>query len=209
MAFATGHLAANPVPPGIAGALSLGGYQLLVDVAGVGAGRLGSQAFLVVAAEPDPAVPDPGTQISLHQPRLRDEGEAGTFTQLAAQLGFLRLSGYRLALEREGLRTKIRVVNPATGAVVAQIPAKHPGKLFGGGVSAASLLVTVRGLPAAGPPPDLQSPEQLGQILLAMALRDESLGGAQAAELADRALSLAKADTTLDPAAALEAAKQG
>jgi hypothetical protein len=209
MSFPTGHLAANPVPPGIVGALSLGGYQLLVDVAGVGAGRLGPQAFLVVAAEPDPALPDPGTQISLHQPRLRDEREAGAFTQLAAQLGYLRLSGYRLALEREGLRTKIRLVNPATGAIAAQIPAKHPGKLFGGGVSAASLLATVRGLPPAGPPPDLQSPDQLRQILMAMALADDSLGGAQAAELADRAMLLAQADSTLEPAAALEAAKQG
>lgn len=209
MSFPTGYLADNPVPPGITGALSLGGYQLLVDIAGVGAGRLGSQAFLVVAAEPDPARPDPGTQISLHQQKLRDEPEAGAFTQLAAQLGFLRLSGYRLALEREGLRTKIQVVNPATGAIVAQIPAKHPGRLFGGGVGAASLLATLRGLPPAGPPPDLQSPEQLHQVLVAMALSDDSLGGAQAAEVADRALLLVKADSTLDPAAALEAAKQG
>jgi len=209
MTFATGHLAANPVPPGIAGALSLSGYQLLVDIAGVGAGRLGPQAFLVVAAEPDPSLPDPGTQVSLHQPRLRDERDAATFVQLAAQLGYLRLSGYRLALEREGLRTKIRVVNPATGAVAAQIPAKHPGKLFGGGASVASLLATVRGLPPAGPPPDLQSPEQLRQILVALALADDSLGGAQAAEVADRALSLVQANSRLDPAAALEAAKQG
>ena len=50
-------------------------YQLLVDVAGVGAGRLGPQAFLLVAPEPDPSLPDPGTQISLHQSRLRDERE--------------------------------------------------------------------------------------------------------------------------------------
>ena len=44
------------------------------------------------------------------------------FTQLAAQLGYLRLSGYRLALERAGLRSKLNVVNPATGAIVAAIP---------------------------------------------------------------------------------------
>lgn len=209
MSFPTGHLAANPVPPGIAGALSLGGYQLLVDVAGVGAGRLGPQAFLLVAAEPDPALPDPGTQISLHQPKLRDELEASSFAQLAAQLGYLRLSGYRLALERDGLRTKIRVVNPATGAIVAQIPAKHPGRLFGGSGSAAGLLAAIRELPPAGPPPDLQSPDQLHQILVAMALSDDSLGGAQAAELADQALLLVQADSTLDPAAALKAARQG
>src|SRR6516162_1082792 len=103
MAFAPGYLASNPVPPGIVGALSLGGYQLLVDIGGVGAGRLGSQAFLLVAPEPDPNLPDPGTQISLHQSKLRDEPEMVAFTQLAAQLGFLRLSGYRLALQRAGL----------------------------------------------------------------------------------------------------------
>ncbi len=208
MSFPTGHLAANPVPPGIAGALSLGGYQLLADVAGVGAGRLGSQVFLVVAAEPDPALPDPGTQISLHQQKLRDEREAGLFTQLAAQLAYLRLSGYRLGLEREGLRTKIRVINPATGAIAAQIPAKQPGRLFGGGVGVSSLLATLRGLPPAGPPPDLQSPDQLRQILVAMALSDDSLGGAQAVEIADRALLLVREEPTLDPGAALEAAKQ-
>ena len=41
MAFEQAHLAAHPLPAGIVGALGLGGYQLLVDVAGVGAGRLG------------------------------------------------------------------------------------------------------------------------------------------------------------------------
>lgn len=205
--FTPGHLAAHPLPPGIAGALSLGGYQLLVDVAGVGAGRLGPQAFLVVAGDPDPSLPDPGTQISLHQSRLRDEREMAAFVQLAAELGYLRLSGYRLVLERAGLRSKIRLMNPATGAILAQIPEKHPGRLFGGGASAASLLATVRGLPPAGPPPDTQNPELLRQVLLALALRDESVGGAEAAELADRALTLATGDSSLDPAAALEAAK--
>ena len=208
MTFALGHLAANPLPPGIVGALGLGGYQLLVDVAGVGAGRLGSQAFLLVAPEPDPALPDAGTQISLHQPRLRDEREMASFTQLAAQLGYLRLSGYRLALERAGLRSKVAVVNPATGAIVAAIPDKHPGRLFGGGGGAARLLATVRALPPAGPPPDTKNPELMRQVLLALALRDESLGGAQAAELADRAVALLGEGKALDPPAALEAAKQ-
>jgi hypothetical protein len=210
MSFPPGYLADHPLPPGILGALGLGGYQLLAEVAGVGAGRLGSHAFLLVAADPDPALPDAGTQISLHQPRLRDEAEAAAFTQLAAQLGYLRLSGYRLGLERAGLRSKIAVVNPATGAVVSTIPDKHPGRMFGGGGAAApKLLASVRALPPAGPPPDTQNPELMRQVLLALALRDETLGGAEAAELADRALELAHGDRALDPPAALEAAKQG
>src|SRR5437764_15142810 len=139
MSHPPGHLAANPLPPGIVGALGLGGYQLLVEVAGVGAGRLGSQAFLLVAPDPDPALPDPGTQISLHQPRVKDEVEVGAFTQLAAQLGYLRLSGYKLALERHGLRSKVNVVNPATGAIAATIPERQAGRLFGGGLNASRL----------------------------------------------------------------------
>jgi hypothetical protein len=207
MSFPPGHLATNPLPAGIVGALGLGGYQLLVEVAGVGAGRLGSQAFLLVAPDPDPTLPDAGTQISLHQPRLREEVEMSAFTQLAAQLGYLRLSGYRLALERSGLRSKINVVNPATGGVVATIPDRQPGRLFGGGVNASRLLAGVRALPPAGPPPDTQNPELMRQVLLALALRDESLGGVEAAELADRALELVSGDQRLDPPAALEAAK--
>jgi hypothetical protein len=207
--FAPGHLQANPLPPGIVGALGLGGYQLLVDVAGVGAGRLGQQAFLLVAPDPDPLLPDAGTQIALHQTRLRDESEMVAFTQLAAQLGYLRLSGYRVALERSGLRSKVNLVNPATGAVVTVIPEKYPGRLFGGGVTASRLLTGARALPPAGPPPDTQNPELLREVLLALALRDESVGGAEAAELADRALELAAGNRALDPPAALEAAKRG
>jgi hypothetical protein len=205
--FAPGHLAANPLPAGIVGALGLGGYQLLADVAGVGAGRLGSHAFLLVAPEPDPSLPDAGTQISLHQPRLRDEAEAAAFTQLAAQLGYLRLSGYRLGLERAGLRSKVNVINPATGAITATIPDKHPGRLFGGGMNVIRLLGAARALPPAGKPPDTANPELLREVLLALALRDESLDGAQAAEMADRALALAQSNRALDPPAALEAAK--
>jgi hypothetical protein len=208
MGFAPGHLASHPLPPGIVGALGIGGYQLLADVAGVGAGRLGSQAFLLVAPDPDPSLPDAGTQIALHQPRLRDEMEAIAFTQLAAQLGYLRLSGYRLALERVGLRSKVNLVNPATGGIVATIPDKQPGRLFGGGVSASRLVAGVRGLPPAGAPPDTSSPELLREVLLALALADESLSGAEAAEVADRALALSAGERGLDPPALLEAAKR-
>src|ERR1700719_3315184 len=172
MAFPQGHLVSHPLPTGIVGALGLGGYQLLIEIAGVGAGRLGPQAFLLVAPDAEATLPDAGTQISLHQPRLRDEAEAGAFTQLAAQLGYLRLSGYRLALERSGLRSKISVVNPATGAIVATIPDRHPGRLsFGGGAGARVLRAGVRGLPPAGPPPDAQNQELMRQVLLALALR--------------------------------------
>jgi len=205
--FAPGHLAANPLPAGILGALGLGGYQLLADVAGVGAGRLGSHAFLLVAPEPDPSLPDAGTQISLHQPRLRDEAEAAAFIQLAAQLGYLRLSGYRLALERSGLRSKVNVINPATGGIMATIPDKQPGRLFGGGMNASRLLAGMQSLPPAGKPPDLANPELLRETLLALALRDDTLGGVEAAELADRALLLAQGNRGLDPPAALEAAR--
>ncbi|HWF54422.1 MAG TPA: hypothetical protein VG223_07350 [Solirubrobacteraceae bacterium] len=209
MSFEQGYLAAHPLPSGIVGALGLAGYQLLVEIGGVGAGRLGPQAFLLVAPEADPNLPDAGTQISLHQPRLRDEAEATAFTQLAAQLGYLRLSGYRLAMERSGLRSKINLVNPATGAIAAVIPDKAPGRLFGGGGGAATkLVVATRSLPPAGSPPDTQSPELLRQVLLALALRDDSLGGAEAADLADRALALAPGNSALDPPALLEAAKQ-
>jgi hypothetical protein len=208
MSFRPGHLASNPLPTGIVGALSLSGYTLLVDVGGVGAGRLGQHAFLLVAPEPDPTAVDVGTQLTLHQHKLRDEREMAAYTQLAAQLGYLRLSGYRLALERVGLRSKVNLVNPATGAIAAQIPDKHPGRLLGGGTTAATILATVRGLPPAGPPPNTQDPEMLRQWFLAMALRDESIGGAQAAEVADRAVALAVEDPTLTPEAAIEAAKQ-
>jgi hypothetical protein len=207
MPHAQGHLQAHPLPPGIVGALGIGGYQLLADVAGVGAGRIGSHIFLLVAPDPDPNVPDAGTQITLDQARLKNEADVAAYTQLAAQLGYMRLSGYRLTLERHGLRSKVGVLNPATGAIVATIPDKHPGGLFGGGNSAGRLLAGVRSLPPAGAPPDLQNPELLRQVLLALALRDEDVSGAEAAELADRALELTRGDAALDPPAALQAAK--
>jgi len=207
VAFPTGHLATNPLPSGIVGALGLGGYQLLADVAGVGAGRLGTHAFLLIAPDPDPAIPELGTQLALHQPRLRSDEEAFVFIQLAAQLGYLRLSGYRLVPLRAGLRSSINVVNPATGGISLTIPDRHPGRLLGGGSNASALLSAASALPPAGPPADAHSPELLRQVLLALALRDESIGGAQAAELADRALELAQGDMSLDPPAALEAAK--
>jgi hypothetical protein len=206
--FPPGHLQENPLPGGIVGALGLTGYQLLAEVAGVGAGRLGTHAFLLVAPEPDPAVSSPGTQISLHHPRVREETEVVAFTQLAAQLGYLRLSGYRLGLEREGTRSKINLINPATGGIALTIPDRHPGKLFGGGMNASRLLANVRSLPPAGPPPDANDPELLRQAVLALALSDDSIEAAQAVDVADRAVELIRADSSLTPPAALEQAKQ-
>jgi hypothetical protein len=207
LAHPTGHIQEHPLPSGILGALSLSGYQLLVDVAGVGVGRLGPQVFLLIVADAGPAS-DEMTHVSLHQTRLSDEREAVAYQQLAAQLGYLRLTGYRVALERAGLHSKVNLVDPATGGIAFQIPGKHPGKLFGGGVNVKSLLVAARALPPAGQPPDLQNPELLRQTFLALALRDESTSGAEAAELADRALTIAQGDSTLDPVAALAAARQ-
>lgn len=213
MAFGTGYLAEHPLPAGITGALGLGGYQLLADIGGVGAGRLGPQAFLLIAADPDPSLPDAGTQIALHHSRASD-GDASAYVSLAAELGYRRLSGYRMALERHGLRSKARLVDPATGAIAAVIEDRHPrGGMFsrGSDQGASSLAARLRALPAAGTPPDLANPELMRGVLLALALRDDSLGGAEAAELADRALSLMTGDggaaRALDPPAALEAAR--
>src|SRR5579875_1228595 len=215
MAFTAGYLAEHPLPPGIVGALGLGGYQLLADVGGVGAGRLGPQAFLLVAPDPGPALPDAGTQIVLHHARA-DDRDAAAYVSLAAELGYHRLSGWRVALERHGLRSKARLVDPATGAVSLTIEDRHPrGGLFsrGSDQAAAGLVTRLRALPAAGPPPDLADPELMRGVLLALALRDDSLGGAEAAEIADRALTLltsgegAADGRGLDPAAALEAAR--
>jgi hypothetical protein len=205
-AYPSGYLAEHPLPSGIVGALGLGGYQLLADVAGVGAGRLGRQAFLLIVPDPDPSVPDPGTQISLHHQRLKEESEMLAFTQLAAQLAYLRLTGYRLTPERRGLRSRISVVNPATGGVAVEVPDKHAGMF--GGVNAARLLAGVRSLPSAGPPPDLQNSDLLYQVLLSLALQDVEVGGAEAADLAGRALELSRENKQLNPPAALEAAKQ-
>jgi hypothetical protein len=74
-------------------------------------------------------------------------------------------------------------------------------------MGAAKLLAAIRSLPPAGPPPDLQNPELLRGVLLALALRDEDIGGAEAAEIADRALELVKSGAQSDPPLALEAAK--
>jgi hypothetical protein len=215
MAFPTGYLADHPLPSGIVGALGLGGYQLLADIGGVGAGRLGRHAFLLVAPDPDPSLPDAGTQIVLHHARAGDR-DGAAYVTLAAELGYRRLSGWRVALERHGLRSKARLVDPATGAVSLVIEDRHPrGGLFSRGSeqSARGLAARLRALPDAGPPPQLADPELMRGVLLALALRDDSLGGAEAAELADRALALMRGggagggQRALDPPAALEAAR--
>jgi hypothetical protein len=210
MAHGLGYLAEHPLPTGITGALGVQGYQLLADVGGVGAGRLGPQLFLLVAPDPDPSLPDAGTQLVLHHVRGAD-ADATAYVTLAAQLGYLRLSGYRLALERHGLRSKVRLVNPSDGSIAAMIDDKHPRGLFGrgGDGAAGALAARLRTLPPAGPPPDTANPELLRGVLLALALGDETLSGAEAAEVADRALELMRAPEgrQLDPPAALRAAR--
>ena len=208
--LAPGHLAAHPLPPGIVGALGLGGYQLLADVAGVGAGRLGSQAFLLVAPDPDPALPDAGTQISLHQQQAprRARGAGVHAARRPARLPApVRLPAGARA---PGLRSKINVVNPATGAIARRSPRSIPGR------PVRRRRRTPPGCwrPARALPPPVrrrtpQNPELMRQVLLALALRDESISGAEAAELADRALDSSRGDAALDPPAALEAAKAG
>ena len=144
MTIPQGHLASHPLPPGIVNALAISGYQLLAEVDGIGAGRLGEEAFLLAVADPTPQTPEPGTQIVLHYERLRDEAELPSFTALAAQLGYLRLSGYRVALEREGLRSKLSLVDPASGRIAAVLPARHPKRMTSKD-------------PATAPPPPGQS----------------------------------------------------
>jgi hypothetical protein len=208
MTIPPGHLASHPLPSGICGALAIHGYQLLAEVAGIGAGRIGAEAFLLAVADPTPDTPEPGTQISLHYERLVDEAELPAFTQLAAQLGYLRLSGYRITLEREGLRSKLSLVDPASGRIVAVIPSRHPRRMSRKDQNTAPhLLAALRALPPAGAPPDPQDPELLRQVILGLALADESIGGAEAVELTDRAIALTQATPTLDPPAALAAAR--
>jgi hypothetical protein len=208
MTFPSGHLAANPLPSGIVGSLEISGYQLLADVAGVGAGRLGRQVFLLVVAEPEEN--DHITQISLHNPRLSEEKLADTYVALAAQLGVLRLSGYRLVPERDGIKSRIKIVNPATGAIVLTVPQKHPGGIFGGGGgwTAQALLASARKLPPPGDPPDLRSPELLSAVLLELALADDEVAAVDAPDLVDGALQLVRANPALDAKQALEAAKE-
>lgn len=76
-------------------------------------------------------------------------------------------------------------------------------------MNAARILAIVRSLPPAGPPPDPQNPELLRQTLLALALADDSIDGAQAVDVADRAVELMRGDASLAPPAALERAKAG
>jgi hypothetical protein len=209
MAPQPGHLAEHPLPPGITGALNINGYLLLVEVGGVGTGRLGKQIFLLVAPDPDPNTPNPGTQIALHHPNLNNEQEVPAWTALAAQLGYLRLSGYRLVLERDGLRSAVQVIDPSTGGVVAKIPPKRKAGMLSPAVNVSQLVADLKGLPAAGPPIDPQRPDLMREVLLALALRDEETSGEQAVDLADRALELTRADASLAPQAALNAARGG
>ena len=117
----------TPAPPGIVGALGIGGYQLLVDVAGVGAGRLGPQAFLLVAPDPDPALPHAGTQIALHQPAcvMRPRPRPSPSWPPSSATSGSRATARAGA---PGVRSKVSLVNPATGAVAPHDPRQPPGR---------------------------------------------------------------------------------
>ena len=208
MTFPTGYLAEHPLPTGIIGALGLAGYQLLADVAGVGAGRLGPQAFLLVAPDPDPSLPDAGTQIALHHSgcaptRGGAVRAAGRAARLSAALGLpARARAPRPALARStgqpGDRGRSWPRSP-TSTPVGCLPRRWRGRR-----PAARL----RALPPAGPAARPDQPRADARVLLALALRDDDSVGAEAVELADRALPLTRGDAALDPPAALVAAKQ-
>ncbi|MGI8557271.1 MAG: hypothetical protein ACR2ND_03010 [Solirubrobacteraceae bacterium] len=214
MAHANDHLAQHPLPPAMMQSLGVAGYQLLFEVGGVGVGRQGTDVFLLLAEDvADGAEHLPsGTHLVYHQARFREEAELAGWLSLAAQLGYLRLSGWRIVLTREGLRSRVDVLNPATGAIAASIPRKCGGSLFGGrakgGVGA--LRAALRALQ---PPESVDraaaSQEQLYGLYLSLAMADADSSAAAGVELADRAWELSRADPALDPRAALEAARRG
>ena len=186
--FPTGHLAANPLPPGIVGALGLGGYQLLADVGGVGAGQ--TRLAGVPGRWPQSRFPAcrTGTQIAPASKRAQGRGagqrirSAGGAARLPAAVGVpARAPSVRPA--QQGRRGQ-----PGDRRDRGRIPDKHPGLL--GGMTVSRALTAVHSLPPAGPPADTRNPELLREVLLALALRDESTTGEQAATLADRALQL-------------------
>jgi hypothetical protein len=204
--YPTGYLARHPLPDGIVGALSLGGYALVCDLAGVGVGRLGEQVFLLFVPDPDPALAEPLTQISLHASRLRAEQDVDAYVQVALRVAAHRLSGYRLTAERCGLRSKLRLIDPASGALACVIPERMPSRWFGGQALLPRLVAELAKLPVpGGRGSDAGSP--LRAVLLTLALADPDITGAEAPEVADRALALLESRPGLDPLHALKAAR--
>ena len=206
MAFEQAYLAAHPLPPGIVGSLGLGGYQLLVDIAGVGAGRLGPQAFLLVAPEPDPRCPSrhPDLAASL---KLRDEPRWPRSPSSPLSSATCALSGYRLALERHGLRSQINVVNPATGAIAVDDPRQAPAVGCSAGVlpRARCWLRCARCLRRGRRRTSQNSRgASSGAARAGAARRDRRRRGGRGARRPR--LELVRADRALDPPAALEAA---
>ena len=194
--------------PESSGALGLGGYQLLVDIAGVGAGRLGPQAFLLVAPDPDPALPDAGTQISLHQTKLRDEAEMAAFTpargaaRLPAPVGLPARARALRAAEQGQPR------QPGERRDRREIPDKHPGRLFGGGTARRDCSRRSRALPPAGPAAGHAEPRAAAPGLAGAGAGGRHAGRRRGRGVADRALELAQGNPASIPPAAIEAAKQ-
>ncbi|GAC1436769.1 MAG: hypothetical protein NVSMB51_08930 [Solirubrobacteraceae bacterium] len=207
------HLAEHPPPPAMMQSLGVAGFQLLFEVGGVGVGRQGAHVFLVVAEDLRDGAEHRAsdTHVVYHQARFRDEGELSQWLALAAQLGYLRLSGWRIVLTRAGLRSRIDVLNPANGAIAISVPDKCGGSLFGGRKSGAGALLAQ--LRALQPPEALDraaaSQEQLYGLYLSLAMSDPDAPAERAIALADRAWELGRTDPKLDPRAALEAARRG
>ena len=208
-----GYLAAHPLPPG--SSARSGSAATSCWPTSAASARAGSARRRSCWSRPTRTrrCPTPARRSRCTTRSCATSSEASAFIALAAQLGYLRLSGYRLALERHGLRIEDPLSTRRPAAIAAEIPDKHPG----GGCSVAAAAPAA---PRACWRPCARcrrparrrissNPELLRGVLLALALRDESVGGAEAAELADRALPLTTGDGALDPPAALEAAKSG
>ena len=206
-AYPSGYLAEHPLPSGIVGALGLGGYQLLADVAGVGRRPARAPGVPVDRARSGSI----GSRSRARRSRcttrrLKDDAEMFAFTQLAAQLAYLRLTGYRLTPGAPRAAKPDQRRQPGHRRSRGGDPREARRDVRGHERLAAA--AGVRALPPAGPPPDLQNSELLYQVLLSLALQDADVSGAEAADLADRALELTRQNKELAPPAALEAAKR-
>jgi len=127
--------------------------------------------------------------------RVRRTGRPGWWSRISTISGeqLVGRDGQRVLLHQRAVRC--READHPGGDVAVERRGDRRGTL---------LACERHDLVRAGRPPER---ELMGQVLLALALRDEAVGGAEAAEVADRALELVSGQH-LDPPAALEAAKK-